>query len=272
MIDKLIKFAQLAANVAVENQQSIDLFNLEFKSDLINSVVTKTDIEISKLFHEFVKQNFSDLNYVIIDEETIDELGDNKFEKVRQAEYQFVIDPIDGTHTYALNTPNYAISVGVLKNNRPFMGVICLPYSNEIVACDGKNSFYIKNDKKILIERKEISKMSFIFDNTWWVKINDKYNKRTETIINLYSCVVHFFYMATHRGRGYYFRSYIWDMAGSWPILRNLGFEFYNYDNMEILNIFDEQNFDEKFRIKNLHIVCRENDLNHLKEITDFRN
>lgn len=89
--------------------------------------------------------------------------------------------------------------------------------------------------------------------------------------MSLYACIVHFFYMITNRARGYYFGSFIWDIAGSWPSLKALGFDFYDYESGKVLDKFSSDDFNEKFKIKNLQIVCKKEDFSRLKEITDLR-
>ena len=49
----------------------------------IHSIVTEVDLHNSAAFKKFAEENFSDLNYVIIDEESIDSLEGKLFEKVK---------------------------------------------------------------------------------------------------------------------------------------------------------------------------------------------
>ena len=273
MIEKIIEFARDAGLLALKNQKEI---GINFKGQNVGSVVTETDIEISRRFRKFIKDNFSNLNHIIIDEESFAELSDDKFSIIANSEYQFVLDPIDGTHTYASNTPYYGISIGVMKNCKPYIGVVYLPSLKEMVIYDGEKIRHISDinditENETIIEPKNLDKMAFIFDNPWFVKINDNYDKRKDTILNLYACVVHFFYLATNRAKGYYFGAYLWDMAASWPIMNALGFEFINYNTKEIMKNFSAQNFNEKFQIKDIHVVCKPEDFELLKSIADIR-
>ena len=70
----------------------------------------------SKAFKKFAKENFSDLNYVIIDEESIDDLEGDLFQQIANTEYQFILDPIDGTLNYSSGLPFYGILLSVFKN------------------------------------------------------------------------------------------------------------------------------------------------------------
>lgn len=273
MITKIVEFVKSAALYARNNQYS--LRESAFKAEQIGSVVTETDLTISQMFKEFVEKNFSDLNFVIIDEESLGELGEDKFAAAASAEYQFVIDPIDGTHPYALQMPDYAISVGIMKNCRPYLGCICLPALGELLYFDGQDvhwqRYIYEIPQDIIVRPSELTKLAVIFNNEWFVKINEKYDRCNETIVNYYSCIVHFFYMITNRAKGYYFGSYIWDMAASWPMLQHMGFEFYDYENAQTVKNFSNHTFNNGFLINRLHIVCKKDDFNRLKEIAKLR-
>lgn len=44
----------------------------------------------------------------------------------------WVVDPIDGTANFARGIPHFGISVGMLHEGEPALGIICLPMSHEI--------------------------------------------------------------------------------------------------------------------------------------------
>jgi len=47
------------------------------------------------------------------------------------AEYVWVLDPIDGTHSFISGAPTFAILVGLTRNGVPIMGVVDQPIANE---------------------------------------------------------------------------------------------------------------------------------------------
>ena len=69
MIDILLKFAKKTGNILRKNRNNISV--LGNKDASVLSLVTQADIQISTLFEKMVKDNFSNLDYIIIDEETI---------------------------------------------------------------------------------------------------------------------------------------------------------------------------------------------------------
>ncbi|MGI5174137.1 inositol monophosphatase [Treponema sp. OMZ 840] len=85
-----------------------------FKPD--DSVVTETDLEISKKLTAKIRSLFPDCN--IIDEEAKG-LGFNQ-----DAPYTFIFDPIDGTDSYSQGLPTWCIGVGILNKERQPVGSI----------------------------------------------------------------------------------------------------------------------------------------------------
>lgn len=76
MIEKLVGFIREAGQAAMARYQQDDLsVGNKGESQTVNSVVTETDLKISRMFRNFAAENFSHLNYLIIDEECVAELG-----------------------------------------------------------------------------------------------------------------------------------------------------------------------------------------------------
>ncbi|MBR1601199.1 MAG: hypothetical protein IJ677_06425 [Alphaproteobacteria bacterium] len=163
MINVLLNFTNMAGKKLKRHKKHIDI--LGNKDSSVESVVTKADISISNFFSKTIKKNFSHLNYVVIDEERILK-EKNIFEKINQTEYQFVIDPIDGTLQYANNHPLYGISIGVYKNTQPFLGIIYLPELNELTYFDGKQAFWVQNAfKKNAKKNRNFSEKTFFLSD-----------------------------------------------------------------------------------------------------------
>jgi len=273
ILQKILDFMKSAGDIALRNYNHTD--NNHFKSDSTIDIVTKSDIAISKLFRKFCADNFADLDYVIIDEESLDTLGTDPFAEVAKHEYQFVIDPIDGTLTYALGIPMFGISVGVLRRRAPLMGAIYAPALGELVYGDITGATWMRNvfsenQTTIQLYPHEIDRKALILNMDWFVTPNQNIDFRIEMPSNFYSAVVHFIYLATGRGRAHYFGVKIWDMSGGWALLKYLGFEFMNYNTGKILERLNSEDFSQKFKIKECHIVCKPNDFDRLKHIADL--
>ena len=57
------------------------------------------------------------------------------------AEYVWVLDPIDGTHSFISGAPTFAILIGLTRNGKPVMGIVDQPISGERwVGANGKTT------------------------------------------------------------------------------------------------------------------------------------
>lgn len=64
------------------------------------------------------------------------------------SEYQWILDPIDGTKSFIHGVPLFTTLIAVLKNNGPCIGVINAPATNELVyAASGKGAWYTSSDR-----------------------------------------------------------------------------------------------------------------------------
>ncbi|MBI2838509.1 MAG: inositol monophosphatase [Acidobacteria bacterium] len=50
----------------------------------------------------------------------------------RQSKYLWVIDPLDGTTNYAHGFPMYCVSIGLMRDDRPILGVVYCPTMKEL--------------------------------------------------------------------------------------------------------------------------------------------
>lgn len=52
----------------------------------------------------------------------------------QDAEFQWVLDPIDGTKSFIRGVPLYGVLIGLLQHNQPVLGVVHIPALGEIVS------------------------------------------------------------------------------------------------------------------------------------------
>ena len=105
---------------------------------------TEADIEAEKTIVKILTSNFPDHNILAEEQTNIN----------KKSEYTWVIDPIDGTIAFGQNIPNYTVSIGLLKNNAPVIGVINhVCFKNLYWAETGKRAFL--NGKRIKVSSKK---------------------------------------------------------------------------------------------------------------------
>lgn len=82
---------------------------------------TKADTEAEAKILEILAKEYPD--YEILSEE----VGHNG----KKSEFQFVIDPLDGTNNFFLGIPNFAVSIALQKNGTTIFGVVYQPITRE---------------------------------------------------------------------------------------------------------------------------------------------
>ncbi len=81
--------------------------------------------------------------------------------KKRDSEYEWVIDPLDGTTNYTIGSPFFNVSIALLKNNEPIVGVIYSPITDDLYYAQ-KNKGAFLNGKRIGVSNKTQLKKSLI--------------------------------------------------------------------------------------------------------------
>lgn len=58
------------------------------------------------------------------------------------AEFVWVIDPIDGTRSFITGLPVWGTLIGLMRGGRPVLGMMAQPFTGERFAGDGKRAWY----------------------------------------------------------------------------------------------------------------------------------
>ena len=119
-------------------------FNIEYKSNEIN-LVTEIDKASEKLITDFIKKKYP--THSILAEES----GEYKNQN---AEYLWVIDPLDGTTNFAHGLPIFSVSIGVQKNGNTIAGVVYDVIQNIVYSAE-KGSGAFANSENIIVSIKD---------------------------------------------------------------------------------------------------------------------
>ncbi len=143
IIDKIKKIVIESGNIIINANH--DELNIKNKNGN-NNIVTKYDL----LIQEKLKKELLELipNASFIGEE-------NDYLNNINSEYKFIVDPIDGTTNFARNIKLCAISVALLKNEIPIIGVCYNPYTKELYEAEKGNGAFL-NGRRIHVSDKEL--------------------------------------------------------------------------------------------------------------------
>lgn len=103
-------------------------------------IVTAADRTIDRMIVEFIKNRHP--NHAILTEES-GQINPG-------AEWQWVIDPIDGTTNFSAGLPHFNISIGIKRNGDPQVGVVYDPVANRCFSAVKGGDAYC-NGKKLAV-------------------------------------------------------------------------------------------------------------------------
>lgn len=252
----MLDFFRQGGEIARELQRDITPLH---KAD--RSIVTKADIQISELAYQI----FSPLKkqgHLIVEEESVCDLGPPTEALFREHDFIWAIDPIDGTKAYTMHLPTYAISVGLIYKGRPLMGGVYLPKTDELFIHDGQKANLIENPFSTDAHTESLSMLKtferyFPFDiiSKMGVKDYDPINLPCDiTASNAFATSLA--HVVAGRTCGSYFKLSLWDMAGAWPLLEAVGAKIIRIRDGQPLDEMNAGLLRENWCIKEGYIAC----------------
>jgi myo-inositol-1(or 4)-monophosphatase len=140
MLNIAVRAARKAGSVI--NRASLDGSGLEVRSKRQNDFVTRVDTAAEEAIIDVVKKAYPD--HAILAEESGAADG--------AAEYQWIIDPLDGTTNFIHGFPQYCVSVAIRHRGALAHGVVYDPNRNELfTASKGRGAFL--NDRRIRVSK-----------------------------------------------------------------------------------------------------------------------
>jgi myo-inositol-1(or 4)-monophosphatase len=115
---------------------------VRYKSD--RSVVTEADLESEKLIKSLLESEFPNYSFI----------GEESGREDKDAGNIWVVDPLDGTTNYMIKNPFFGVSIGLIVNGSPLLGVVYYPFLDELFWAEKKKGAFL-NDEKIHVSKKE---------------------------------------------------------------------------------------------------------------------
>jgi myo-inositol-1(or 4)-monophosphatase len=159
-------------------------------------------------------------------------IAEEDTEAERAEEYNWVIDPLDGTTNFMHGLRMYCVSIALLKKNEPILGVV--------YEINNDECFYAIKGGKAFLNRKpiSISKVTEFQDGLYitgmpytnferlddYFKIFEHFTRHTHGIRRLGSAAADIAYVACGRSEGFFeFGLHPWDVAAAALILKEAG-------------------------------------------------
>src|SRR5918996_424893 len=140
MLNIAVRAARRAGSII--NRAALDGGGYEVRSKRLNDFVTRVDHAAEEAILETLRKAYPD--HAVLAEESGISAG--------QAEYQWIIDPLDGTTNFIHGFPQYCVSIAIRHRGALAQGVIYDPVKNELfTASKGRGAFL--NDRRIRVSK-----------------------------------------------------------------------------------------------------------------------
>ncbi|MFY8202297.1 MAG: histidinol-phosphatase [Pirellula staleyi] len=208
-------------------------FQVERKSD--RSPVTLADKQAEQLVRKMVSESYP-----------MDAILGEEFGRVEgESEFEWIIDPIDGTKSFISGVPLYSTLVGMTVLGKPHIGVISIPALGELViASNGLGAWYgqsvsqSSDSKKVELAQTFVSKQSQLSDGLFVTSQADNFSRRSA--LSAYHELESAAYVTRSWGDGYDYllvatgRAEVmvdpivnpWDVAAVAPVIQEAGGTF----------------------------------------------
>ena len=156
-INRLVKFSNFLADEA--RKISMKYFKKKIKvSSKINKgfdPVTIVDISIQKKINKFIEDAYP-FHSILGEEES----------KLKKSDYEWCIDPIDGTKSFIQGVPLWGTLISLAKNKKIILGIADIPALDERYVGFLGNSYKVVKGKKSSIKAKKSINISNSILNT----------------------------------------------------------------------------------------------------------
>lgn len=128
MIEEIIKIAKECGGIIKESDAS----HVEAKNHDRHNLVTEYDVKIENILRQRLLALLPQASF----------LGEEGLKDFERNGYCFICDPIDGTSNFIKGLKHSCISIALLQDGTPVLGVIYNPYLDEVFWAEkGKGAF-----------------------------------------------------------------------------------------------------------------------------------
>jgi len=235
LLEFTIKIAEKAGKLILEKREQ----NLQISEKTKNDFVTNLDKESEELLIKEILTKYPN-HAIIAEESSFESKGDS--EKLANAEYIWIIDPIDGTKNFIRGIPAYCVSIGVFKKEKLevsknfdylsgelVVGVVHAPALHETFSAEKEKGAYLNNKKIKVSNIKKLTDTIFAtgfpaehkeHNMTYFAKVIEK----TGAMRRLGSAALDLCYIAAGRIDGFWeFGLKPWDIAAGSLIIEEAG-------------------------------------------------
>lgn len=213
-------------------------FTIENKEG-INDLVTEVDKLSETRIIQIIKEHYP--GHSIISEEVGEEIQDS--------DYQWIIDPIDGTVNFAHGIPICCVSIGLRHKDDLVLGAVYNPMMNELFFAE-KGKGATLNGKPISVSKKSNFKKACLvtgFPYKWPktyehpIKVFERFIMEGLPVRRLGSAAIDLCWVACGRFDGFWeYNLSSWDVAAGYLIVQEAGGTVTNFEGLPY-SVFDKE-------------------------------
>ena len=219
-INVLEKICDKVSKVIIRDFGEIEKLQVSRKGP--GDFVTKTDKKVEKIIIEELEKARPKYGFI----------AEESGEKKNESEFNWVIDPIDGTSNFIHGIPHFAISIALEKNGEVISGIVCDPIKNETFYAEKGRGAYLNNRRIRVSSRKSLDEVIGLYGCPPMIKIDGnkffdqikKASSQIHKLRNYGSAALDFTYVAAGRADfAWYDHLNYWDFAAGKIILLEAG-------------------------------------------------
>lgn len=217
---KVIEFTEQLGSYLLKERKNLSSGDVELKG--VHDLVTKYDKHAEKEIVDFLSGLIPNAGF-IAEEGTSTKKGN---------QYQWIIDPIDGTTNFVHGLPCFSISIALQKEKELIFGIVYEMNLAESFFTFEKDPTYL-NGKEITVTQTDVLESALIatgFPYTDFEKANDYLKvfdaliRKSRGVRRLGSAAVDLAYVAAGRFEGFYeYGLNPWDVAAGALLVKNAG-------------------------------------------------
>lgn len=142
MLNVATRTAMQAGDIIRRYSDKVENLRIHNKDE--NDFVTEVDRQVEQTIISAIRKAYPD--HAILGEESGQHAGSSP-------EFQWVIDPLDGTTNFIYGIPHYAVSIALKQNGRLLLGVVYDPMKDEMFAA-ARGDGALLNNRKLRVNQK----------------------------------------------------------------------------------------------------------------------
>mgnify|MGYP001813441688 FL=1 len=228
MLNIAVRAARAAGDIIVRNMDRLDRIKVATKQN--NDFVSNVDHLAEETIISTIKQAYPDHGI----------LAEESGKQAEGSEFQWIIDPLDGTTNYLHGFPQFAVSIALKYKDRLEVGVIYDPVSQELFTASRGNGAML-NDRKIRVTSHKGLQNALLgtgfpyYDQSYldtYLETMKELMQRTSGIRRPGSAALDLAWLAAGRIDGFWeFNLKAWDIAAGALIVREAGGIVSDFEN-----------------------------------------